>query len=172
MKRLLPGCAVLLTTLLCALPWGMTNAAGPVASLSATLPITVVFACGIWWPDRLPSWIAFLCGLLTDAVTGGPLGYWALLYLLALTAARTANALAEMPGLLIAWLAFAATALALSLVAWLVASMYTLEFANWSPIAWPMGILVVGFPVVAAVLMALSRWAEGKRPLRDAASGQ
>ena len=172
MKRFLPGGTVLMTTLMCALPWGMTSPAGPAASLSATIPIAVVFACGIWWPDRFPSWIAFLTGLLTDAVTGGPLGFWALLYLLALIAARTANALAEMPGLLIAWLAFAATALALSLVAWLIASMYNLEFANWSHVGWPMGILVVGFPVVAAVLMALSRWAEGKRPLRDAASGQ
>lgn len=170
MKRFLPGGAVLLTTLMCALPWSMTSPASPAASLSATIPIAVVFACGIWWPDRLPSWIAFLAGLLTDAVTGGPLGYWALLYLLALTGARATNPLAEMPGLRIAWLAFAVTSLALSLVAWSVTSVYHLEFANWRPIAWPMGILVVGFPVVAAVLIALNRWAEGKRPLRDAAS--
>ena len=170
MKRLLPGCAVALTTLICALPWGLTSATGAAASLTATIPITVVFACGIWWPERLPSWIAFLCGLLTDAVTGGPLGYWALLYLLALSAARAGNALTGRPGLPIAWLAFFLTALALSLVAWSVMSVYHFEFANWRAIAWPMGILVVGFPVVAAVLIALNRWAEGKRPLRDAAS--
>lgn len=172
MTRFLPGLAVLLTTLLCALPWGTPETAGPSASFSVAMPIAVVFALGFWWPDRLPAWITFLAGLLSDAVTGGPLGYWAFLYLLALTAARACHAAIRVPGLLAAWGGFVITAALLSVVAWAVTSLYRLELVAWWPVAWPLLSLIVIFPGVAGVLLGLTRWTEGRRPLGRPASGQ
>lgn len=172
MTRVLASFAVLLMTFVCALPWGLSQVAGPAAVLSAALPIAVVFACGFWWPDRLPSWVAFLAGVFSDAATGGPLGYWALLYLLALTAARTSHAMFQTPGLLAAWLAFALTTGLLSIVAWSVTSLYRLELAAWPPVAWPLLGLAVVFPVIGGVLLALIRWTEGRRSLSQATGEQ
>jgi rod shape-determining protein MreD len=170
MTRFLPGLAVLLMTLLCALPWGMPETTGPSTSFSVAIPIAVVFAFGFWWPDRLPTWIGFLAGLLSDAVTGGPLGYWALLYLLALTVARACHAAIRVPGLPAAWGGFAVTAALLSVVAWTVTSLYRLELVAWWPVSWPFLGLAVSFPCIAALVALLKRWSEGRRPLGNAAS--
>ncbi len=170
MRSFLPSCAVLLTTLVCALPWGISDATGPTVSLSAAFPIVVIFACALWWPKRLPSLVTFLAGLLSDAVTGGPLGYWALLYLLALTAAGASHAAIRTPGVLTAWIAFAMTAVLLSVVAWLVSSLYRMEFAAWWPVAWPFAVMALAYPLIAAVLAVLARWMQRRRALGDVTS--
>ena len=170
MTRFFPSIAVLLTTLVCAMPWGMADATGPAASLSTAFPIAMVFACGFWWPGRMPSWVAFLAGVVTDAVTGGPLGYWALLYLLALTSARASRATIQVPGMMAAWAAFAITTLILSIVAWSVTSLYRLELVAGLPVAWPLFVLAFVFPAIGGVLVMLTRWLEGSRILGTAPS--
>ena len=170
MKTLLTGIAVLLFVILCTLPWGGPGGAGAAASIGISIPIAVIFACGFWWPYRLPSWIVFLAGLLGDAVTGGPLGYWALLYLLALAAARAGRDYIGAPRVLPAWATFAATASGLCLVAWAVTSLYRLEIVDWRHFAWQMLILSILFPGFGALLAIVNRWTDGGSSLDGAGS--
>ena len=78
----------------------------------------------------------------------------------------------ERQGCLAAWLAFAMTAVLLSIVAWSVTSLYRLELVAWPPVAWPLLGLAVVFPVIGGVLLALIRWTEGRRPLGQATGEQ
>ncbi len=52
------------------------------------LPLMVLFIWSVRHPTYVPPWLIFLTGLLQDLLTGGPLGLWALAYLVAFTIAR------------------------------------------------------------------------------------
>src|SRR5699024_9319580 len=45
-----------------------------VAPLTPALALTAVYYWAVFRPDLLPSWLAFLLGLLQDLLTGAPLG--------------------------------------------------------------------------------------------------
>jgi rod shape-determining protein MreD len=171
LSRLLPSGLILLTTLAGALPWG-TLAGGnePNTSSGVMLPLAIIFACGLWQTANTPAWVAFAAGLLADALTAGPLGYWPLLYLLGLGMARSAAQRMIHPRLLMGTLTFAGAALLLGFAAWAVSSLYQLHVIGWRMLAWPVGMTIAAFPILAGLLMALTRWADGDRPLRGAAS--
>lgn len=52
------------------------------------VPLIVLFIWSVRHPAYVPPWLIFLTGLLLDLLTGGPLGLWALSYLIAFTIAR------------------------------------------------------------------------------------
>lgn len=51
-------------------------------------PLIVLFIWSVRHPTFVPPWLIFMTGLLQDLLTGGPLGLWALSYLVAFTIAR------------------------------------------------------------------------------------
>jgi hypothetical protein len=83
MNAMLPALSVLFAVFATAVPWGL-----PVDA-TFILPLVVVMMVFCWraLPGTvLPPYLAMLLGLLTDVVSGGPLGFWALMTLIAATA--------------------------------------------------------------------------------------
>ena len=75
-----------------------TSAGQPAAATTpALLPVLVIFYWARHQPaqsriSKIPFWLAFACGLFVDIYAHGPLGYWALTYLIGAQLAAWASA--------------------------------------------------------------------------------
>lgn len=143
--NILPSVVLLLAALACLLNWGL--ASDGAASLPL-VPLAAVFAWGLRRPQQMPAWLVFLVGLLADALTGGPLGYWSLIYLIALASARRAALEWPSSGTLLAWLLFAGTLAASIAVAWAVASIYDGNWSEWHGQGLPAAVALAIYPVL------------------------
>jgi rod shape-determining protein MreD len=149
-----PGATVVLATLLGVLPWGLGS------SMQQLLPaLTLLVAC-FWAREhvrRLPASLLFASGLVVDALTGGPLGFWPLLYLTGLAlAALIAWCAGPLRGLA-GWSAVAVVVALTATLAWLVASAYFGELAEVRPVVLAGGIVIAAWPPVALVLGVIAR---------------
>ncbi|MEL6299151.1 MAG: hypothetical protein AAFQ45_11335 [Pseudomonadota bacterium] len=147
-----PPIVLALFVLIAILPWGL-----PVEA-RFVMPMLPYVAIHYWTLNNrglMPAWLVFLCGLVIDFVTRGPLGFWAMIFLIgqmsalwlsgSLGATRTRR-----------WLGFFAVVALLGAVQWLTASIY---FVTWVDV-WPFatGIVVVAcvYPFFSLALLTRS----------------
>lgn len=155
--------SVLCAALLAALPLGIGSGDRFV------LPQVVYLTIHFWtlrYPVVLPEWVTFAAGLMLDVLTGGPLGFWALVYLIGHAIARQQSAWADR-GRLMRWALLAAAVIAVTLLQWGLASLYFLDWADWRPVARGGLAAILLYPIVAAALAlidarALSRLGAGR----------
>jgi len=79
------------------------------------------------YPGLLPSPLVFISGLACDLFTGAPIGFWSLLFLLALAGARLLGSLSRGRTLAVA-AGFLASSIIAAIAAWGLASLYG---QNW-----------------------------------------
>lgn len=146
---LMAALSVLVATVLAALPWGLP----PELRL---VPPLVPFLVIHFWTMRsvalVSELLVFAAGLALDVVTGGPAGYWALIYLVGYALTLALSVLAPSAGALTRWLALGATLALLSLVEVLLAAIYFNAAASWSPPFFAALVATLLYPLVAAVL--------------------
>lgn len=124
MNAIVPALSVLLAVLSTTLPLGLPTDA------TFILPFLMVTMVFVWRALRaeMPAYAAMLFGLLTDVTTGGPLGYWGLMALLAASAGALARPLAVTRNFYLLWLAWLPCIAALATLGWLLGSLY---FFRW-----------------------------------------
>jgi len=123
------------------------------AEASFILPlmlIIIVFVLTLLKGRKLPGLSVFAAGVLMDILTAGPLGYWAILFLLTYTVAALYRMRVSRPDFGKLWLVFSGTAFLASGAGWMLASLYFVRLIDW----WPM--LIGGF--VAITLFPLVAW--------------
>jgi rod shape-determining protein MreD len=158
MSTILPALSVLFAVFATAVPWGLP------ANATFILPLVVVMMVFCWraLPGvTLSPVVAMLLGLLTDIMSGGPLGFWALLVLIASSAgtyARIFGVDREMGPL---WLIWTGLAAGLACFGWLLASAFFLRWVDWWPIAFGAAASVALFPVVLKGLLWIERGSLG-----------
>jgi rod shape-determining protein MreD len=153
MSMMLPALSVLFAVVATAVPWGLP------ADATFILPLVVVMMVFCWraLPGvTLSPLVAMLLGLLTDIMSGGPLGFWALLTLIGASAGGYAKVFGAGREVVTLWLFWACLAAALALFGWLLASVFFLRWVDWWPIGVGAAASVVLFPVVVKGL----RWIE------------
>jgi rod shape-determining protein MreD len=126
------------------------------ADATFILPFLMVTLVFVWRALRaeLPAYAAMLFGLLTDVTTGGPLGYWGLMALLAASAGELARPLALQRNVYTLWLAWLPCVTLLATFGWLLASLY---FFRWID-HWPFIIAAsASFGSFPAVLYGLRK---------------
>ncbi|MDX2258895.1 MAG: rod shape-determining protein MreD [Hyphomicrobiaceae bacterium] len=102
-------------------PWPGGGAAAQV--FATLLPALVIHYWTLRGSDGLPVGVAFAAGLVVDVLSGGPLGFWALVYVAAWLAARLSQPWRDSTPLG----RWALTALAIAgvvAIAWAVASLW------------------------------------------------
>ncbi len=87
------------------------------------IPLVIVFFWSIYGPNYLPALSVFLIGLLQDFLTGGPLGLWAGVYLVAQFVVMSQRSYFLGREQKVVWLGFALVAAAASVILWLVMSL-------------------------------------------------
>lgn len=150
--RLLPSLLILALTLFAALPWGVES---DYRFVLPHLVYAVIHYFTLRREAQVPEIIVFTSGLTLDVLTGGPLGYWSLVFLIGYAiAALQAPAMGSGRGR--RW-ALAAMALALvALFEWALASLYYLELADWRPIALGAAGVALAYPMLAFVLQSFA----------------
>jgi rod shape-determining protein MreD len=154
MNAILPALSVLFAVLATAVPWGLP------ADATFILPLVVVMMIFCWraLPGTVfPPYLAMLLGLLTDLTSGGPLGFWALMALIAATAGGRAPSLTDGQDLRRLWLVWGAVAAVIAALGWLLASLYFLRWIDWWPIAFGALASMAFFPVVLRGLLWVRR---------------
>lgn len=154
MSAMLPALSVLFAVFAAAVPWGLP------ADATFILPLVVVMMVFCWrvLPDTvLPPYLALLLGLLTDITSGGPLGFWALMSLIAASVAGRTRPFTDGRDVQRLWLGWAIVACLVAGIGWLLASLYFLRWIDWWPIAVGAGASIVLFPVVLHGLLWIRR---------------
>lgn len=162
LRAFLPFASVVLLTIAAILPWGL-----PVED-RFVLPLLPIVAIYYWTLDRkawLPEWGVFLAGLMLDILSQGPLGYWALIYLVTYVAAVFASRLRlETAAARLA--AFAGVIGAVTVFAWFVASLYFLQVLDWGPYVRGAGFAFLAACLIVVVRSAFGAGGEPRRPVR------
>ncbi len=154
MSAILPAASIVVAILATAVPWGLPSDA------TFVLPLIVVMMVFGWRAidgAHLPPIAAMLLGLLTDVTTGGPLGFWALIALMASSAAKRTPPFIDRWGYGVLWLIWIPLVTALAGFGWLLASLYFFRWVDWHPIALGAAVSVVLFPAVLSLLLAIKR---------------
>ncbi len=166
MNAILPAASIVVAILATAVPWGLPSDATFVLPL---VVVMMVFGCRAIDGAHLPPVAAMLLGLLTDVTTGGPLGFWALIALMASSAAKRTPPLTDRWGYGVLWLVWIPLVSALASFGWLLASFYFFRWVDWHPIGQGAAVSVVLFPAVLSLLLTIKRLSVSSR--RRAAYG-
>lgn len=145
-RGIVPSLVLFLAVVVAAVPWALPSRASFILPL---LLIIIVYVLTLRRHAVLPGLSVFTAGLLMDILTAGPLGYWAIIFLLTHTLASLFSKRAARPGFGMLWLVFAATAVAASLSGWALASLYFVRMIDWQPMLIGGAVAVALFPLVA-----------------------
>ena len=145
-KGIVPSLFLFLAVVVAAVPWALPSRASFILPL---LLIIIVYVLTLQRRTVLPSLSAFAAGLLMDILTAGPLGYWAIIFLLTHTLAALYGRRDATPGFGMLWLVFAATAVVTSISGWVIASLYFVRVIDWQPMLIGGAVAVALFPLVA-----------------------
>lgn len=145
-KGIMPSLVLFLAVVVAAVPWALPSRAGFILPL---LLIIFVFVLTLRRRQELPTLSVFAAGVLMDILTAGPLGYWAIIFLLTHTLAALYAKRATRPGFGMLWFVFAATAVAASVSGWALASLYFVRVIDWQPMLIGGSVTVALFPLVA-----------------------
>ena len=144
-KGIVPSLVLLLAVVVAAVPWALPVAAGFVLPLQL---IIFVFALSLQRKYVLPTLSVFAAGLLMDVLTAGPLGYWAIIFLITHTLAGLLARRSVHTSFPMLWVTFAATAATASITGWALASLYFVRLIDWQPMLIGAAAAIALFPVV------------------------
>ena len=151
----LPALISLLAAISASLPWGAP------ASVSLALPLmalSVIFYWGIHRGAQLPSPVVFAIGIVTDLATDGPMGFWALNFLMGYAIAYYGPRWNGERRQGLAVLALFGVAVAtVSLLSWLLTSLFFLHAMPAGPLLTGAFGALVAYPVISFVLTPLDR---------------
>lgn len=156
-RRIVPGLTVLLLIVLGALPLPLPY----YADVVPWLPLMAIYYWVVFRPDLMPRTLAFALGLFHDAVLGAPFGLMALVYLLFQAFVLTQRRFLVGKPFWIFWGGFALIATPAVALAWLLASALRGALLPPDATAVALALTIVGFPLVAWVLVRMQRWVVG-----------
>lgn len=141
-----PSLILFLAVVVAAVPWVLPAEASFILPL---LLIIVIFILSLLKRRSLPGLSVFAAGVLMDILTAGPLGYWAILFLLSFTVAVQYRVRTARPNFTSLWAAFSGTALLAAGTGWALASLYFVRIIDWRPMLIGGVVAIVLFPLVA-----------------------
>ncbi len=149
---LVPAFSVLVGILLTQLPFGANG-----LIVTPAFPLIPVFFWATYRPQLLPIPVVFVFGLVQDLLSSGPLGLWAIVFLITYAITLWQSEQIANQRFRIQWLGFAA-ACSVGLVAgWFFASVYASQFLGPLPIVVQAGTTVILFSIVAWFFLFLER---------------
>ena len=142
-------CAVtiMVSLLFYATPARLTQA----TDLMPLLPLIALFLWSTIRPYFIPPIVIFVVGILQDLLTSGPMGVWALAYLVALTVMRVRKEDSTTRDLGPLWFRFVATTAIAVVVAWAGGSLAISGPAAIQPMAIEAAASILMFPLIALV---------------------
>lgn len=134
----------------------------PVYLLEGRVPLpNIALASLFFWamngPSFMPPWAVFITGLVQDLLSGTPLGFWVVIYLLAHGFTLTQRVFFRGRTGIGAWLGFALVTGLVGLVAWLMGMLMFERWLDPTSLAVQALVTLVCYPMFARVFMLLRR---------------
>jgi len=148
LARLVPAASLAALVLAVILPWGVPSSSRFMLPL---LPLVAIYCWVLRAPALMTEWVVFPAGLLVDVATDGPLGYWALVYLLGHALTVLSAPLAG-GGAVARWLLFVAVLTGVSVLELLLSSLYFGAWADAGPLVRAVVLVAAAYPLVAGPL--------------------
>jgi rod shape-determining protein MreD len=121
------------------------------------LGIIAAFFWAVYAPALFPPAAIFSLGLVQDFATGGPIGFWATIYLAVYGFTLSQRVFFIGRSVMGVWLGFAVVAVLAAVATWLLASTI---YNRWVPpgeIFWQAVITAIAFPLIGPLFMMLRR---------------
>lgn len=147
-----PTALTILLVLLASLPWGLPH----FALLCPMVGLIAVYYWTVHRPDLMPAGGAFAIGLVTDVVSGAPLGLDAFVLTLAHAVTRANRRALMGESFLLVWLGFVAVAAGAGAACWLAASLFWTALLSPRSLIAQLAVTVAVYPL-AAQLFALAQ---------------
>ena len=147
-RGLVPFALSVLLVLAAFLPWPVPN----YADIAPSVSIMVVFYWTITRPDLMPSAAAAAIGLIEDVMQGAPLGFNALVLLIACSLARSQQPHIAGRPFALHWAAFVIMATLTELMRWALLSVITGVFVALGPVSLHLLMTVAFYPALAWLL--------------------
>jgi rod shape-determining protein MreD len=148
-RRLVPFALSVLLVLAAALPWPVRN----YADIAPSVSIMVVFYWTITRPDLMPNVAALAIGLIEDVMQGAPLGFNALVLLLACGLARSQQRHIAGRPFALHWAAFVIVATLTELMRWALLSALAGTFVGLGPVSLHLLMTVALYPALVWLLV-------------------
>lgn len=121
------------------------------------IPLVVVFFWSVYGPDYLPPASVFFIGVLQDLLTGGPLGLWAVVYLVTQFVVLSQRSYFLGREQKVVWIGFAVVAAGASMILWLVMSLMSGALLPFFALAAQMAATVLIYPLFGMAFRQLHR---------------
>lgn len=118
-------------------------------SVMPAFGLMAIYYWAIVRPEMFPVYAVFLVGLLSDLLSGGPIGLWAFAYVLTYIIVLTQRVLAVNAPFSVFWLGFLLSATFAGFIGWGSASLFYGAFLPVGPLAWHLFVTVALFPLFA-----------------------
>lgn len=152
-RRSVPAVSTTLLLLAGGIPLGLPGQ----AELRAALAVAAVFFWSLFRPASLPAPIVFALGLLEDLLGLAPVGVGALTLLATHAAAARLRRALLRQGLMVVWLAFAATAAGCAALGWALTAMLDLRWLPPGPGLFQAALSAGLYPPLALLLSRAHR---------------
>ena len=146
---LIPFLTTLGLLVLVSLPWGQTSSDGLAVAI---LPLIAVHFWSVRRPRRLPAPAVFLLGFLADVVGQGPIGFWALLYLICHAVSMKVCEASGLRDGIGGWLACGFTIAIVAVFAWGIGSLFSLSWFDAGRFVAAAALAIAVYPLAAVVL--------------------
>lgn len=126
----------------------------------AGMPAFALMAIYYWAvvrPDMFPVYAVFVVGLLTDLLSGGPIGLWAFTYVLVYIVVLTQRFLMANAPFSVFWFGFLVVGMITGAVSWAIASIAYGMFLPVSPILAYILVTVAVFPLFSFLFGRIER---------------
>ena len=144
-KATTPTVLGVIGVLLATLPLRLFEGVAP----TPLLPLVVVYFWSIYGPNYLSAPSVFAIGLLQDLLSGGPIGLWPTIYLVAQFAVLSQRSYFQGRDQQVVWLGFAIVGVAAAAMQWLVMSVISGALLPLTQLAVQMLATIAVFPLIS-----------------------
>ena len=152
-SAIVPFATGILFVLIGALPIGVSGW----SMVSPLLVLGIVFFWAISRPTLLPPVAVFTLGILYDALSGGPLGLWALVFLLVQFFVVSQRRVLVGISFALGWVSFMPVAFGAAFFAWAGASIYYGTLVSVTPVLVQAALTLAAYPLVAWISIYFRR---------------
>jgi len=152
-RSLTPSLSAIAVVLIEAVPWYVPE----IGRVSPALGLMCVYYWAIHRPDLFPASAVFLAGLLHDVLSGGSIGLWAFLYLVAYGVAGSQRVFFSGKSFPVVWWGFMMVAAAVHATDWLATLILAATPVSPWPAIFSYFMSVAAYPILAALLVLLHR---------------
>ena len=125
------------------------------AELAPMLPMMAVYYWSLHRPELLPFWAVFLIGLMVDILTGGTLGFNALMLLLISAFMRPQRRYLFEKGFAVHWVVFMVVAAVFELLSWALMAAITHSFLSLGGPALRVMLAIALYPCLSWLFLRL-----------------